>query len=121
MLEQLGRYHIQSELGRGAMGIVYRARDPLIDRVVAIKTIRVDLPADELALFEARFFVEVRAAGSLNHANIVTIHDAGKEGPLVYVAMELLDGPSLADLLAAHTPDPPAPPDPPARLANRGS
>lgn len=90
------------------MGIVYRARDPLIDRAVAIKTIRVDLPADELALFEARFFTEVRAAGSLNHANIVTIHDAGKEGGLVYVAMELLDGPSLADLLASHTPVPPA-------------
>lgn len=108
MLEQIGRYQIQSELGRGAMGIVYRARDPLIDRAVAIKTIRVDLPADELALFEARFFTEVRAAGSLNHANIVTIHDAGKEGGLVYVAMELLEGPSLADLLAAHTPVPPA-------------
>jgi serine/threonine protein kinase len=108
MLEQLGRYQIQSELGRGAMGIVYRARDPLIDRTVAIKTIRVDLPADELALFEARFFTEIRAAGSLNHANIVTIHDAGKEGGLVYVAMELLEGPSLADLLAAHTPVPPA-------------
>jgi serine/threonine-protein kinase len=108
MLEQLGRYQIQSELGRGAMGVVYRARDPLIDRTVAIKTIRVDLPADELALFEARFFTEVRAAGSLNHANIVTIHDAGKEGGLVYVAMELLDGPSLADLLASHTPVPPA-------------
>jgi len=108
MLEQIGRYQIQSELGRGAMGIVYRARDPLIDRAVAIKTIRVDLSADELALFEARFFTEVRAAGSLNHANIVTIHDAGKEGGLVYVAMELLEGPSLADLLAAHTPVPPA-------------
>jgi serine/threonine protein kinase len=108
MLEQVGRYQIQSELGRGAMGIVYRARDPLIDRAVAIKTIRVDLPADELALFEARFFTEVRAAGSLNHANIVTIHDAGKEGALVYVAMELLEGPSLADLLTAHTPVPPA-------------
>ncbi len=108
MLEQLGRYQIQSELGRGAMGVVYRARDPLIDRAVAIKTIRVDMPADELALFEARFFTEIRAAGSLNHANIVTIHDAGKEGGLVYVAMELLDGPSLADLLAAHTPVPPA-------------
>jgi eukaryotic-like serine/threonine-protein kinase len=108
MLEQLGRYQVQSELGRGAMGVVYRARDPLIDRTVAIKTIRVDLPADELALFEARFFTEVRAAGSLNHANIVTIHDAGKEGGLVYVAMELLDGPSLAELLASHTPVPPA-------------
>jgi len=108
MLEQVGRYLIQSELGRGSMGIVYRARDPLIDRAVAIKTIRVDLPADELALFEARFFTEVRAAGSLNHANIVTIHDAGREGALVYVAMELLEGPSLADLLAAHTPLPPA-------------
>jgi len=115
MLEQLGRYQIQSELGRGAMGIVYRARDPLIDRVVAIKTIRVDLPPDELALFEARFFTEVRAAGSLNHANIVTIHDAGKEGGLVYVAMELLEGPSLADLLAAHTPVAPA------RIANIGA
>jgi eukaryotic-like serine/threonine-protein kinase len=115
MLEQVGRYQIQSELGRGAMGIVYRARDPLIDRAVAIKTIRVDLPADELALFEARFFTEVRAAGSLNHANIVTIHDAGKEGALVYVAMELLEGPSLADLLLAHTPVPPA------RIANIGA
>lgn len=107
-LEQLGRYQIQAELGRGAMGIVYRARDPVIDREVAIKTIRVDLSRDELARFEARFFTEVRAAGRLSHPNIVTVHDAGREGGLVYVTMELLDGPSLADLLAAHTPVPPA-------------
>jgi serine/threonine-protein kinase len=90
------------------MGIVYRARDPVIDREVAIKTIRVDLSRDELAQFEARFFTEVRAAGRLSHPNIVTVHDAGREGGLVYVTMELLEGPSLADLLAAHTPVPPA-------------
>jgi len=107
-LERLGRYEIRGELGRGAMGIVYRARDPVIEREVAIKTIRVDLPRDELARFEARFFTEVRAAGRLSHPNIVTVHDAGREGGLVYVTMELLDGPSLADLLAAHTPVPPA-------------
>ncbi|MCC6609214.1 MAG: serine/threonine protein kinase [Burkholderiales bacterium] len=107
-LEQLGRYRIQAELGRGAMGIVYRARDPVIDREVAIKTIRIDLARDELARFETRFFTEVRAAGRLSHPNIVTVHDAGRESGLVYVTMELLEGPSLADLLAAHTPVAPA-------------
>ncbi|MCZ7562603.1 MAG: hypothetical protein M5U08_01385 [Burkholderiales bacterium] len=79
-LDRLGRYRLVCELGRGAMGVVYRARDPVIEREVAIKTIRVDLPRDEVALFEARFFTEIRAAGRLSHPNIVTVHDAGREG-----------------------------------------
>ncbi|MCL4800159.1 MAG: serine/threonine protein kinase [Burkholderiales bacterium] len=106
--DRLGRYRLVSELGRGAMGVVYRARDPVIEREVAVKTIRVDLPREELALFEARFFTEIRAAGRLSHPNIVTVHDAGREGGLLYVTMELLEGPSLADLLAAQAALPPA-------------
>ena len=75
---RLGRYEILGELGRGAMGVVYRARDPIIDRVVALKTINLALTGAALASFEARFFQEARSAGRLNHPNIVTIYDAGK-------------------------------------------
>jgi serine/threonine-protein kinase len=81
------------------MGIVYKARDPLIDRIVAIKTIFLDLSATESAEFEQRFYREAKSAGRLNHSNIVTIHDVGKSNAVAYIAMEFLDGQSLREIL----------------------
>ena len=94
-MTRLGRYKILGELGRGAMGIVYRAEDPVLDRHLAIKTVFV--PADEADRkeYEARFTQEARAAGKLGHPGIVTIYDVGREGEMVYMAMELLEGVDL--------------------------
>jgi len=103
---QLGRYEILAELGQGSMGVVYKARDPVLDRVVAIKTINLNLPKDELADYEARFYQEARAAGGLNHANIVTIYDIGKSGRVAYMAMEFLEGDELRAILSAGQPLP---------------
>lgn len=100
--EKLGRYEILSELGRGAMGIVYKAVDPLIDRTVAIKTIKFDLSADDCANFEERFYREAKSAGRLNHPNIVTIYDVGKSEDTAYIAMELLEGQLLKQILDVH-------------------
>jgi len=100
MISNLGRYEIIKELGRGAMGVVYEAKDPLIDRLVAIKTINLqDLKPEEKQEYEARFYQEARAAGRLNHPNIVTIHDLGESGGMAYIAMELLEGCELQNLL----------------------
>lgn len=100
-LEVLGRYKILDIVGRGAMGIVYKAVDPVIDRVVAIKTVNLSLSKEDLAEYEARFQQEIKAAGRLNHPNIVTIYDVGRNSELAYMAMEFLDGKELKDLLAA--------------------
>lgn len=99
MTRQLGRYEVISELGQGAMGVVYRARDPLIDRIVAIKTINLGLAQEEKDEYEGRFYQEARAAGRLNHPNIVTIYDVGKSGDIAYIAMEFLEGCELRDLM----------------------
>ena len=101
--EKLGRYEILSELGQGAMGIVYKAIDPLIERTVAIKTIKLDLSKEELANFEERFYREAKSAGRLNHPNIVTIYDVGKTDTAAYMAMEFLEGQLLREILDAHT------------------
>ena len=99
-LKQLGRYRLVAELGRGAMGIVYRAEDPLLNRTVAVKSIiLMDDPATR-SDYEARFLQEAKAAGGLNHPNLVTIHDVGREGDVAYMAMELLDGTELRALMA---------------------
>jgi serine/threonine-protein kinase len=99
-LKQLGRYRLVAELGRGAMGVVYKAEDPLLNRTVAVKTILLmDDPAAR-AEYEARFFQEAKAAGGLNHPNLITIHDVGREGDVAYMAMELLEGTELRDMLA---------------------
>ena len=95
----LGRYEILGEIARGAMGVVYKARDPLIDRMVAIKTVDVGTPNAESETYERRFFREGKAAGRLNHPNIVTIHDVGKSDDVAYIAMEYLDGKSLREML----------------------
>ncbi len=99
MIGQIGRYEVIGELGQGAMGIVYKAKDPLIDRVVAIKTINLGLALDEKEEYEGRFYQEAKAAGRLNHPNIVTIYDVGKSGDVAYIAMEFLQGRELRDIM----------------------
>jgi serine/threonine-protein kinase len=107
-VRKLGRYEILSELGKGAMGVVYRARDPMLDRTVAIKTVNMALDPGEMEDYEARFNQEAKAAGGLNHPNIVTIHDIGKSGNMAYMAMEFLEGHELRDLLTSGAPLAPA-------------
>ncbi|HST01788.1 MAG TPA: protein kinase, partial [Usitatibacter sp.] len=93
----LGRYQVEKELGKGAMGVVYGGKDPKIGRVVAIKTMALsaEFEADELTEAKERFFREAETAGRLNHPNIVTIFDAGEEHDLCYIAMEFLKGKDL--------------------------
>jgi len=93
----LGRYQVEKELGKGAMGVVYLGRDPKIGRVVAIKTMALaqEFEPDELTDVRERFFREAETAGRLNHPNIVTIFDAGEEHDLAYIAMEFLKGHDL--------------------------
>ncbi len=94
----LGRYEIEKELGKGAMGVVYLGKDPKIGRVVAIKTMALsqEFEPDELEDVKARFFREAETAGRLNHPNIVNMYDAGEEHDLAYIAMEFLKGQDLA-------------------------
>jgi serine/threonine-protein kinase len=100
----LGRYEIEKELGKGAMGVVYLGKDPKISRIVAIKTMALsqEFEEDELEEVKARFFREAETAGRLNHPNIVTMYDAGEEHDLAYIAMEFLKG---KDLVAYTKPD----------------
>ena len=93
----LGRYEVEKELGKGAMGTVYYGRDPKINRVVAIKTLALasEFEGTDLAQVKERFFHEAETAGRLNHPNIVTIYDAGEEQDLAYIAMEYLEGQDL--------------------------
>ena len=94
----LGRYQVEKELGKGAMGVVYLGKDPKIGRVVAIKTMALaqEFEPDELEEVKERFFREAETAGRLNHPNIVTMYDAGEEHDLAYIAMEFLKGKDLA-------------------------
>jgi serine/threonine protein kinase len=104
--KRIGRYELEKTLGRGAMGIVYLARDPIIDRLVALKTLRVDLDAEHAEEFRERFVREARAAGRLNHPGIVTVHDVGEdpETSLMYIAMEHVEGRDLKQILSTgHT------------------
>lgn len=103
MLQQLGRYKILAELGKGAMGTVYKAVDPMIDRTVAIKTIKLDLTPAELEEYEGRFAQEVKATGKLTHPNIVTVFDVGRTEKVAYMAMEFLEGVELKDLVKTQT------------------
>ena len=97
--KQFGRYVIVAELGRGAMGAVHRALDPLIQRDVAIKTLLPNLPPEIMDEVRERFLREARSAGRLNHPNIVTIYDVGEQDGIAYMAMELLEGKSLQQIL----------------------
>src|SRR5690349_23057665 len=98
-----GRYEIVGELGRGAMGVVYKAVDPVIGRTVAVKTLRLSEEGTGLSRPELlnRFQTEARAAGLLTHPNIVVVFDAGEEDGLYYITMELVEGKSLQALLDA--------------------
>ncbi len=98
-LTHLGRYRLIEELGRGAMGLVFKAEDPSLGRVVALKAVQLTSEAAASLDYEARFNQEARAAGSLNHRGIITIFDTGREGTWAYIAMELLQGDDLRELL----------------------
>jgi eukaryotic-like serine/threonine-protein kinase len=94
---KFGRFEVQKELGKGAMGVVYLGKDPKIGREVAIKTMALsqEFEADELAEVKQRFFREAETAGRLSHPNIVIIYDTGEEHDFCYIAMELLKGGDL--------------------------
>jgi len=103
MIDKLGKYEIRRELGRGAMGVVYEAWDPMIKRVVAIKTIRADqLAREEAAEVMARFRREAQAAGRLNHRNVVAIYDFADDDGTAFIAMEYVEGRDLRDMFAAN-------------------
>jgi serine/threonine-protein kinase len=115
--QALGRYTILGELGRGAMGVVYQASDPMLNRTVAIKTINVAADPEERAEYEKRFYQEAKAAGGLSHPNVVTIFDIGHAGDLVYMAMEFVAGSELKSLLASRLVEPQAALDIGAQIA----
>src|SRR6476660_577811 len=100
-LTKAGRYEITGEVGRGAMGVVYRANDPFIGRTVAVKTLQLSEQGTGLTREEllSRFQTEARAAGLLTHPNIVVVYDAGEENGLYYITMELVEGKSLQHLI----------------------
>ena len=102
-MDAIGRYQILGELGRGAMGIVYRAQDPTIGRQVAIKTIRLADLSDhaERDRLRERLFREAQSAGILSHPGIVVVYDVGEQDDITYIAMEFVNGPSLEKLLLA--------------------
>ena len=103
--ESIGRYEIQAELGRGSMGVVYRARDPRIGRIVALKVLKFSFPLGpgEEEEFLKRFYDEAQIAGQLSHPHIVTVYDVGEKGVdgESYIAMEHVTGTNLHDLLAS--------------------
>jgi serine/threonine protein kinase len=105
-VDQIGRYRILGELGRGATGVVYRAQDPAIGRIIAIKTIRLSDFTDpsERERLRERLFREAQSAGMLSHPNIVTIYDIAEENGLAYIFMECVDGPPLEKVLNSAEP-----------------
>jgi serine/threonine protein kinase len=109
-MDRIGRYQIVGELGRGAMGVVYRATDPSIGRDVAIKTIRLGelSNAEQRGQQRERLFREARSAGILSHPGIVTIYDMAEQDDMAYIAMEYVSGSTLEQLLAAKQPLDPA-------------
>jgi len=105
-MEQIGPYQIIGELGRGGMGIVYRGLDPVIGRTVAVKTVHSSDLGDsvEQEKLKERLFREAKSAGILSHPGIVTIYQAGQENDVLFIAMEFIDGPNLAEALARTKP-----------------
>jgi serine/threonine-protein kinase len=101
MPRTIGRYQVQESIGFGAMGAVYKAFDPLIKRTLAIKTLRLDIPRNspQYKSFIDRFYHEARISGTLSHPNIVTLFDIGEEGGVPYLAMEFVEGETLASIL----------------------
>lgn len=102
-IDHFGRYKLIEALGKGAMGMVYKGSDPAIDRLVALKTIRLDqiVDSDESKELRERLQREAKAAGKLSHPNIVTIYDVGEEGSVQYIAMEYLEGSTLEELMVS--------------------
>ncbi|MGD8538062.1 MAG: serine/threonine-protein kinase [Candidatus Aminicenantes bacterium] len=102
-MEKIGKYKITGELGKGAMGIVYKALDPDINREVAIKLIRVDVVSEDSEKDEAhkRFLREAQSAGNLEHPNIITIYEVGKEDNQTFIVMQYVDGESLKEAIAS--------------------
>jgi serine/threonine protein kinase len=96
-MKKLGKFEILAKLGQGAMGVVYKARDPFIDRIVALKTLTTSLSSDPHHL--KRFYSEARSAGNLRHPNIVTIYELGHEGDTPFIAMQFLSGESLDKII----------------------
>jgi len=94
-LTKLGRYKITGELGRGAMGVVYKGEDPSLDRTVALKTVILSDDAAGKDEYKKRFFLEAKAAGRLSHPQVITVYDFGQEGDVAYMAMEFLKGKEL--------------------------
>src|SRR3954467_12732144 len=101
MLE-IGKYQIIGRLGEGAMGVVYRALDPVINRPVAIKIMAESVARDDV--LRGRFLREAQAAGSLQHPNVVTIYDFGDVDGHLYIAMEFIDGEDLETILSTKRP-----------------
>ena len=99
-ISSIGKYEVIRRIGRGGMGTVYLARHPELDRLVAIKVLRDPLHNEELL---QRFFREARAAGNLRHENIVTVYDVGHHDRQPFMAMEYVDGTSLADIIRRPT------------------
>ncbi|MDB5950059.1 MAG: serine/threonine protein kinase, partial [Massilia sp.] len=105
MIEHLGKYRIDGILGKGAMGVVYKAFDPYIERVVALKTIRKELFSDsQQGELIGRFKNEAQAAGRLHHPNIVMVYDYGEDNESAYIAMEFVEGTPLNTLMTPSRP-----------------
>jgi eukaryotic-like serine/threonine-protein kinase len=102
MIEQIGKYKILEKIGEGAMGEVYKAHDPVLNRFVAVKTISAELSADDT--LRKRFEREAQSAARLNHPNIITVFDYGEEQGKIYMAMELLDGSDMKQAIARRAP-----------------
>src|ERR1051326_3939207 len=103
-IRTIGRYQILEELGRGAMGIVYKGHDPVIGRTVALKTIMITSDAGDGPDLRQRLYREACAAGTLTHPNIVTVYDVIEEGGITAVAMEFVEGETLKELINARAP-----------------
>ncbi len=97
---KIGKYDVIDIIGRGGMGVVYKARDPYLDRLVAIKMMNVDIHED--SDFLERFYREAKATASLQHPNIVTVYDLGEYENRPFLVMQYLEGYSLEALLRAH-------------------
>src|SRR5262245_37294327 len=98
MIQRLGKYRIVERIGRGGMGTVYKAHDPMLDRAVALKVISHDIGVtDEL---RARFFREAQACARLSHPNVITVYDMGEEDNHLFIVMELLEGDELKQIIS---------------------
>lgn len=102
--KKIGKYEIVSILGKGAMGVVYKARDPIIDRLVAIKTQHLNIPDAQILRLDERFITEARAVGRLSHPNIVGLYDFGQDDDCSYIVMELASGFQLTEFVSRKQP-----------------